>query len=110
VILKNISSNSIISTNVKNANSFVDQVFGLLNKRNPRFLIFNTRFGIHTIFMKTPIDVILFDSNNYIVKIKRHLLPNRLFFYHPKNFKLIEMPKDTIDKFHIRINDKISIE
>lgn len=110
MILKNITGNKLITSKAQKANTFWDQLLGLLNKHNSRFLIFNTRFGIHTFFMNTAIDVILLNGNNHVIKINKYLSPNRLFLYHPKYFTVIELPKGTIDKFDIKINDKISIE
>lgn len=107
MILIDSKTNKIISQQVKITTSFFDRLFGLLNSHNPRFLIFQTHFGIHTIFMKTPIDVVLLDSESKIVKTKEDLLPNQLFLYHPKYSTVIEMPQGTIKKYHLHINDKI---
>ena len=105
----NTTKKTIISDNAKIAASIHDRLFGLLDPRNPRFIVFNTRFGLHTIFMNTPIDVVLLDDSNKVVKLKRGLLPNRLFFYHPKYSTVIEMPNGTIEKCRIAIDDKIFI-
>lgn len=107
--LINQSRNIIISKQAKIASSFFDRLFGLLNPNNPRYLILNTRFGIHTFFMNTPIDVILLDKHRKVVKMKENLSPNRLFLYWPQYSIVIEMPKNTIKKCQIDINDKISI-
>jgi uncharacterized membrane protein (UPF0127 family) len=108
--IKNVTRCTVISRNAKLAVSFADRLLGLLNPHNPRYLIFQTRFGIHTFFMNTPIDIILLDNQKKVVKTKIHLLPNKIFLYHPRYSRVIEMPKGTINKCHIRINDKISIE
>jgi len=110
MVIKNISKNSLISTKAKLAQSFLDRLLGLLNPHNPPFLIFKTRYGIHTFFMKHPIDVLLLDSHLRVIKLKECLKPFRVFLYHPKYSHVLEMPKGTIQKKHIHINDKISIE
>lgn len=107
--LIDLSQNKILSRQAKIATSFYDRLFGLLNPHNPRFLIFHTHFGIHTLFMETPIDVLLLDREHKVVKTQENLHPNRLFLYHPKFSLVIEMPKGTIKKYRIAINDKISI-
>lgn len=109
MLLLNQSQNKILSKKVQIANTLIDRLLGLLNPDISRFLVFHTRFGIHTVFMKTPIDVILLDQKNHVVKIKSSLHPNRLFLYHPRYSTVIEMPKGTIKKYRIAINDKISI-
>jgi uncharacterized membrane protein (UPF0127 family) len=109
ITLKNLSQKKIITKRAKLATSFIDRLFGLLNPRNPRFLIFYTRFGIHTFLMPSPIDVMLLDQNRKVAKLKIGLKPNHFFFYSPRHFVVIEMPQGTVSKFHIRLNDKISI-
>jgi len=110
VTIKNLTQKNTIFTKAKIANSFFDRLLGLLNPHNPRYLIFNTRFGIHTYFMTQPIDVLLLNHESRVVKLKQGLSPFNFFFYHPQFSTLIEMPQGTIKKCHIRINDKISIE
>lgn len=100
----------VISADAQLASSFTQRTLGLLNHRNSRTLIFNTRFGIHTFFMDKPIDIILLNKSRQIVKIKEGLFPNRFFFYHPRFSYIIEMPFGTIHKFSLAINDKILVE
>ncbi len=69
MILKNKKTGKIICDDIKVAISFNDQLFGLLNPKNPRNMLFRTRFGIHTFFMKEPIDVLVLDQKMNIVKI-----------------------------------------
>lgn len=99
----------IINLKAKEANSFLDCLLGLLNPHNPDCMLFHTRFGIHTLFMKRPIDVLLLDNDFTVVKMKRSLHPFRLFIYDPKYSYVLEMPNGSIDKLRIDINDKISI-
>jgi len=107
--IKNISKGTLITKKAQKADSFYKKVLGLLNPNSSRFLIINTRFGIHTFLLKSPIDVIVVSKNNKVVKVKSNLKPNNLFFNHPRYNTVIEMPKGTINKCHIERNDKISI-
>lgn len=108
--ITDITRKKTISNKIKIADSFSDRLLGLLNPHNPRFLVLKTRFGIHTFFMKTSIDVLLLDNEQKVVKIHKKLTPNQLFLYQPRYSTIIEMPQGTIEKFNIKINDKISIE
>lgn len=110
VTIKNITRGNTIFTKAKIANSFLDRLLGLLNPHNPRYLIFHTRFGIHTFFMNQAIDVLLLNNQSEVVKLKQNLYPFRLFIYNPRHNTVIEMPQGTIKKCHIGLNDKISIE
>lgn len=109
MIVKNQTKNSILATDAKVATSFLDQILGLHRKSNPRSLVFKTRFGIHTFFLKTPIDVIILDSKNQVVKVKENLQPNRIFFWNPKYNSVIELPKDTISKSKTLLFDTLSL-
>lgn len=67
-------------------------------------MLFKTRFGIHTFFLKESIDVVVLDRNFTVVKLKKNLKPNRLFFWDPKHLYLLELPKGTIET-RIKVND-----
>lgn len=105
--IANSSNNSVLSTDLKYAVSFGDNLFGLFKKSNPRSLLFKTRFGIHTFFLKNPIDVIVLDDKFKIVKLKT-VLPNRLFFWNPKFNMVIELPPETIKKSNTKIGDLLN--
>lgn len=107
--LKIISKGVLISRKAQIADSFTKKMFGLINPNQSRFLIINTRFGIHTYLLKQSIDVIVLNNSFQVVKIKSNLKPNKFYFYNPKYYTVIEMPKDSIEKYQIKINDKISI-
>jgi len=95
-----------LSSNLKIAESPVDKLFGLLKKKNPRSLLFKTRFGIQTFFLKEPIDIIVLGNHNQVVKAKT-VKPNSLFFYNPTSITVLELPKDTIKNTQTKIGDKI---
>lgn len=109
MILKNLTGKTILSNNLKEAKSFIDVSMGLLKKANPRSLLFKTRFGIHTFFLKKPIDVIILNSNKRIVKLKSSLKQNRIFLYNIKYFLVIELPEGVIKKSKTNINDQLEI-
>lgn len=91
----------IICKDLKIAKSLLDRIFGLLIKSNPRSMLFKTRFGIHTFFLKEPIDVAVLDGNSKVVKIKQNLKPNRLYFWNPLNPWVLELPQGSIKKFNL---------
>ena len=108
--LRNQTKKITISNQAALASTFIDRMYGLLNSRSPRFLIIRTHLGIHTFFMKYPIDVMLLDKNNRVVSFRKGLVPFRLFFYNPTYSTVVEMPKGTLQKYHVCINDKILID
>ena len=107
MILKNISKKTVLAQDLKQAKSFLDKAVGLLRKSNPRALLFKTRFGIHTFFLREAIDVIVLDREFKVVKIKQNLNSNRLFFWNPGYFYILELPAGLIKKTHTTIGDKL---
>lgn len=93
MILYNKTTKKVITKKLKISKTFTDNLFGFLTEKNADAILFNTRFGIHTFFMKFPINIIILDKNNRVVKIKKDLNPNRLFFWNPKYSTIIEIKK-----------------
>lgn len=109
MLLVNESKNLILSTDLKEAKTFFDRFFGMLNKSNPRFMFFRTRFGIHTFFLSKPIDVLVLNNKLEVVKIMEKLKPYKLFFWNPIFDLIIELPGDTIRKTNLKVGDKLKI-
>lgn len=86
-----------------------EKSIGLIGKKNPEPVYFNTRWGIHTFFMKFSIDVLILDNKNRVVALKQNLKPWRIFIWNPLNEKVIELPVGTIYQDGIKNGDKISI-
>lgn len=72
-------------------------------------MFFETRFGIHTFFLKKPIDILVLNNNYYAVNTKSTLLPNRFFFYPPKYRYVLELPEGYIKEKGIKLDDKINL-
>lgn len=81
----------------------------MLRKSNPRSLLIETRFGIHTFGLKKQIDVLVLDERHTIQSIKVSLKPNRVFFWNPKYSLILELPAGTIKKSKTEIGDKLEI-
>lgn len=58
-----------IDIEIKEANNFWTKLIGLSFKKNINYgLLFRNTNGIHTFFMRKPIDVVLFDKDFNIIK------------------------------------------
>lgn len=84
-----------LGKNLKEAKGLKDRLFGMLLKENQYGLLIKTHFGIHTFFMKFPIDVYILDKNLKVVKFKKNLKPNHLFFWNPKYSLVLELSTKT---------------
>ena len=108
MVLKNTSKNTILSKDLKEVTGFLDQLLGLIRKSNPRSLLFRSRFGIHTFFLKEPIDIVVLDHNFRVVKLKENLKPFRIFFWNPKYKYVLELPGGIIKKTKLTKHDKLT--
>lgn len=104
----NFTKNTVVANDLKEISSVADKFLGLLRQSNPSSLFFKTRFGIHTFFLKDPIDVIVLDQDFKVVKIVE-VLPNRLFFWNPKYFYILELPKGTIKNTKTKVGDVLKV-
>lgn len=95
---------------VKELKTWKEKTFGLINKEKAEAVFFKTRFGIHTFGLKFPIDVIILDNDQKVVKISEKLRPNRIFFWLPVFDKVLELPGGEIKKENIKIGDILKIK
>ena len=103
--IRNKTKGTILSENVVNATSFWQKMKGLLFSKEPASLFLKTRWGIHTFGMQYPLDILVLDSNNYVVKIKEGLKPNKVFVWNPTHSTIIELPEQTIRKSKTTLSD-----
>lgn len=97
----------VISKNIVLAKSFWDKVFGMLLSRNSEGLILKTRYGIHTLFMKNKIDVVILDKNKKIVKLKKSLSPYNFFVWNPKYNTAVELRIGLLNKSGTELGDRL---
>nr|MBI5456028.1 DUF192 domain-containing protein [Candidatus Levybacteria bacterium] len=81
----------------------VKKIIGLMGEEKPQVVIFKTHFGIHTFFLKFPIDIVILSKNNEVMITKKSIKPKKIVFWNPKYNTVIEMPEGTIKKLGINI-------
>jgi uncharacterized membrane protein (UPF0127 family) len=88
-----------LATEVTVASSLPARIRGLLGRSSlpaGQGLLIRPCKGIHTFFMKFPIDVILLDRYNRIVAMRLSLPPNRMTLIYPKAVSVLELPAGTL--------------
>ncbi|HEX8932264.1 MAG TPA: DUF192 domain-containing protein [Patescibacteria group bacterium] len=90
-------------------NSFA-KALGLLSAPKAYPVYFKTRFGIHTFLMRFPIDVLILDANNIVVKMAENLTPNKIFLWFPTADQVIELPTGEIKRNKIKLGDKLTLQ
>ena len=99
----------MIEIKVKKAKNLKEKIIGLLGKKTPEPLLIKTRFGIHTFGLKFPIDVVVLDKENKVVKLKENLKPFRIFLWNPNYNVVLELPKGSIKEKEITKNSQIQL-
>ena len=105
-VIRNKTRNSLIASNARKVKG-LEKIIGLIGKNAPEAILFETHFGIHTFFLKLPIDVLILDKNNQIVALKKILKPNRFFLWNCRYNLVIELPEESIEKSNTQIGDLI---
>ncbi len=96
----------VFSLRVQKLSGFA-KIWGLIGKKKPYSVFFRTRFGIHTFGLSFPIDVLVLDNENKVVKLKKDLRPNNMFFWNPIFDKILELPSGIVLKKKIQIGEVI---
>ncbi len=110
MIVKNISKNNIVVKNCKQATTFMELLFGLHWLTNPPELLFKTRFGIHTLLLKRPIDILILDDKLKVVDLQQNLEPNHFFFWNPKYQWVLELPLGSIKISQTELGDQLNFD
>jgi uncharacterized membrane protein (UPF0127 family) len=108
--VSNKTKRTTLSEDAVEAKSLTQKTVGLTSFSNPHTLILSTRFGIHTFGMKFPIDVLILNTSNNVVAMKKNLTPNRLFLWNPKYATVIELPEGKIKASQTTIGDQIEMK
>ena len=100
----------MVAIKVRKLSSIFEKMTGLTDAEKVHSVYFTTRFGIHTFLMKFPIDVLILDKENIVVRLSNNLKPNRFFFWPPMYDKVVELPPGDIRRLKIKAGDKIKLE
>ncbi len=99
----------MLKLKVKRLKTLKEKTIGLIGREKVTPVIFETRFGIHTFFLSTPIDVLILDSQRRVVVLKEALFPNRIFLWNPRYKIVLELPAGTIKKYNIKKGEEIEM-
>jgi hypothetical protein len=99
----------VVELKAKKLESFPEKSKGLLGFDKPTSIYFKTRWGIHTFFMKFPIDVVVLDRQSRVVVLRKNLKPNRIFMWNPVYEEVLELPVGTILRLKLHKNQQINL-
>ena len=99
----------MITLSVRHLRTLAQKSVGVIGARKIEPTYFTTRWGIHTFGVLYPIDVVILDTNNRVIALSRELRPNRIFFWNPKYFHVVELPPGEITKRRITLGAQIQL-
>ena len=105
----NLTKNKLIASNAKEPSSPLAEAVGLIGARKASAFILKTRFGIHTVGLLFPIDVLILDKGNKVVRLEENLKPFRFFIWKPHYNTVIELPNVGIEKLNTQIDAKMAL-
>jgi uncharacterized membrane protein (UPF0127 family) len=100
----------MIRLKVRLFSTIKDRFFGLSGKDKPEPALFLTRFGIHTFGLRFPLDIVILDGKDKVVKLEKSLKPNSLFFWPIRYNKVLELPAGAIGKHRVKIGSKTHLK
>lgn len=65
---------------------------------------------MHMLFVFYPLDIVLLNSRQEVVELKRDFRPFTFYRLKRKARYILELKKSTIDKYDLQLGDKISFE
>ena len=108
--IKNKTKKTVLASNACFITTEKERIKGLIGEKKSKTIVFETRFGIHTFFMKFPIDVSILNESNEVVALKGEMKPNRIFVWNPKHKLVTELPTGTLRKTQTEVGDKITMK
>ena len=106
-MILNKTRNTILAKQYSFKNGF-GKIKGLLGENEAKAIVFETRFGIHTLFLKFPIDLIVLD-NQGVVKVARTVEPNKIVSWNIRFKTVIELPCNTLRRTGTKIGDIVDL-
>ena len=86
-----------------------DKSVGLIGHAQPTSVLLRTHFGIHTFGLRFPIDVVILNKRNEVVKIFQSVPPGRICLWPPQYDIVIELPAGKIALQHIQVGSIINV-
>jgi hypothetical protein len=80
---------------------------GLIGAETAVPIYFDTRWGIHTFGVKFPIDILILNNSNQVVKKAENLKPNRIWLWNPIYKIVLELPAGEIKRLRVKMGDKV---
>jgi uncharacterized membrane protein (UPF0127 family) len=111
MVLVNATRKTTVSDKCHFANTVLKRMVGLLNRgrfEKGEGLLLDRCYGIHTIGMRFPIDVLFLDKDLHVIRAVKALPPYRTCVV-KKSVYVLEVPVGALDASHTEEGDQIQI-
>ena len=108
-MLKNKTKNTVVSKEIV-IKKGLEKISGVMWTKKPESITFKTRFGIHTFFVRFPIDVLILDKNMKVRVLREKLEPNRIMLWDLRFDTVIELPVGFINRSKTELNDLLEFD
>jgi uncharacterized membrane protein (UPF0127 family) len=108
----NVSKETVIVSDLKEAAGFFPRLVGLMGRtrlEDNEGLWMARCSAIHTFWMKFPIDVVFLDRDFTVIKTVKSLRPFRPMVSCRHAEGILELPEGTIERAQVRIGDRVKI-
>lgn len=112
-VVRNVSKQTVIADHAAVARAPWTRMIGLMGRAilpAGSGLIFPGTQGVHTHFMRFPIDLIFYDRASRVYAIARAVKPWRFSSYHFRAKGVIELPAGTLAATRTESGDQLAIE
>lgn len=110
-VVRNVRTGDILASTAEEASGPVQSLMGLMFKRSipdGYGLVFRPARGIHTNFMRFPIDLIYFDRDGMVTKVRPAMPPWRWDFTSAAG--VIEMNPESAARANVQVGDLLEFE
>lgn len=97
-------TDKVLGNDIILATSLIDRFKGLLGRKSlepGQGMMLRPCKGIHTFFMKFPIDVVFLDKENQLIGLYKNLPPNRMTSIYSNAHAVLELPSGTLDEYTV---------
>jgi uncharacterized membrane protein (UPF0127 family) len=110
---RDLQTGAILAERVTVASKRIDRAVGLLGRSHldaGEALWITPCRGVHTWFMRFPIDVLAMDANGVVVDVVSAMGPWRMRLPKPGSESVLELAAGTLDSMQMKVGHRISIE
>ncbi len=103
----------MIGDQIAVADSSYTRFLGLMGRRSlepGHGMLIQPSSGVHTFWMRIPIDLVALDAKQRILKLERAVKPWRIGALSRQTKSVLELPSGQIDRCHLAVGDSLFIQ